>query len=63
MLLQDNFKEIVVHSDKRVLIDFYADWCGPCKVMSPVVDRMAEKDQVIGVTPESVLEKKIQKML
>lgn len=49
--------------DKLVLIDFYSDWCGPCKVMSPVVDRMAEKNWGVGVTSESVLEKKIQKML
>ncbi len=38
-----NFEEEVLKSDKPVLVDFYADWCGPCKMMMPVVDKMAEK--------------------
>ena len=36
-----NFEAEVVQSELPVLIDFYADWCGPCKMMGPVVDRMA----------------------
>ncbi len=38
-----NFKNEVLESDVPVLIDFYADWCGPCKSMGPVVASMAEK--------------------
>ena len=38
-----NFEEKVLKSEKPVLVDFYADWCGPCKMMAPVVDKMAEK--------------------
>jgi len=37
-----NFEEEVLKSDKPVLVDFYADWCGPCKMMGPVVSQIAE---------------------
>ena len=40
---EDNFDEVVMKSEKPVLLDFYADWCGPCKMMSPTVEAIAEK--------------------
>ena len=40
-LNNENFKNEVTESDKLVLVDFYADWCGPCKMMSPIIDEIA----------------------
>lgn len=39
---EGNFDTEVLGSDTPVLVDFYADWCGPCKMMMPVVEKMAE---------------------
>ena len=39
----DNFNELVVNSEVPVLLDFYADWCGPCKVLGPIIDELAEE--------------------
>lgn len=45
----DNFNSEVLESDKPVLVDFYATWCGPCKIMSPVVDEIAEENADVKV--------------
>lgn len=46
---KSNFEEIK-NSEKPVLLDFYADWCGPCRMVSPVIDEIAEErdDIVVG---------------
>ena len=42
-ITSENYEEEVLKSDKPVLIDFYADWCGPCKMMGPIIDKIAEE--------------------
>ncbi|MBE6691925.1 MAG: thioredoxin [Ruminococcaceae bacterium] len=43
MVTKDNFNE-VKESEKRVLLDFFAAWCGPCRMLGPVIDQIAEEN-------------------
>ena len=40
---EGNFEEEVLKANEKVLVDFYADWCGPCRMMSPIIDEIAEE--------------------
>ena len=49
-ITKDNFEHTVLKADKLVLVDFWAEWCGPCQMMGPIVDEVAEErnDIIIG---------------
>lgn len=48
-ITNDNFQTEVLDCEKTVLLDFYADWCGPCRMVSPIVDAIAEEHPEIKV--------------
>lgn len=53
-LTKDNFDKEIMNSDKVALIDFWASWCMPCKMLSPVVDEIAEENPQIKVCKVNV---------
>lgn len=48
-ITKENFESEVLNSNKTVLIDFYADWCGPCRMVGPIVSEIAEERSDVKV--------------
>lgn len=48
-IMAKDFQQEVINSEKTVLVDFYATWCGPCKMMSPILENIAEENTHVKV--------------
>ena len=48
-ITKENFNEKVINSSKPVLLDFYADWCGPCRMVGPIIEEIANERDDIAV--------------
>ena len=49
VITKENFETEVINSDQPVLLDFYADWCGPCRMVGPIISEIAEERSDIKV--------------
>ena len=63
----ESFESVVLKSDKTVLIDLYADWCGPCKMLAPIIEKIAKEHPEylvckVNVDKEEALARKFRVM-
>ena len=50
----ENFEESVLKNNKTVILDFYADWCGPCRMLAPVLEKIAAERDDVAVAKANV---------
>lgn len=50
----ENFEQSVLKNEKTVILDFYADWCGPCRMLGPVLEKIADEHEEIAVAKVNV---------
>ena len=50
----ENFEQSVLKNEKTVILDFYADWCGPCRMLGPVLEKIADEHDEIAVAKVNV---------
>lgn len=48
-ITNNNFEEEILNGETTAIVDFYADWCGPCKMMAPIIDEIAEENTNVKV--------------
>lgn len=53
-ITKENFEELVLKAEKKVLLDFWATWCGPCKMIAPIVEEIAEENEHIVLAKVNV---------
>ena len=60
VITKENFQKEVLESDKTVLLDFFADWCGPCQMLSPIINEIAQENPQIKVGKINVDEQQVR---